>query len=308
MWRFLLSALALMTAVLVLFAGALGGLRPLSILSETIRALAEDRASGTAALASPAPAPAVVQSGPSVAEQQAMRDALQWEDAGSDGFERGAIVRSGLRFHAEDSAQGSLWEERVADLQRQAGELQAQIAQHTQELAQRMHDLDAARAEADKLRQDIGTLHQQRQTEQASLARQKAREQNVAAAAAPRSPGPSPISQAIPSAPPPSASQQLFSARQWLAAGRPDEARRLLAMAQTQMVLQPVTPEQAVAQGGNPSATDIGDAIRWLDIGARGQAMLAINHAIDSVDTAAAGGWPRYPPPASGYYSKDAGR
>ena len=30
-----------------------------------------------------------------------------WEDAGSDGFERGAIVRSGLRFHAEDSAQGT---------------------------------------------------------------------------------------------------------------------------------------------------------------------------------------------------------
>jgi hypothetical protein len=274
MWRFLLSVLALMGAVLVLFAGALGGLRPLSMLSETIRAIADDRASGPAALASSAPAPAVAQSGPSVAEQQARRDALQ------------------------------SW---VADLQRQAGELQAQIAQHTQELAQRMHDLDAARAEADKLRQDIGTLHQQRQTEQASLARQKAREQNVAAAAAPRSPGP-PISQAIPSAPPPSASQQLFSARQWLAAGRPDEARRLLAMAQTQMVVQPVTPEQAVAQGGNPSATDIGDAIRWLDIGARGQAMLAINHAIDSVDTAAAGGWSRYPPPASAYYSKDAGR
>jgi hypothetical protein len=36
-----------------------------------------------------------------------------WEDAGSDGFERGAIVRSGLRFHAEDNAQGSLWEDRV---------------------------------------------------------------------------------------------------------------------------------------------------------------------------------------------------
>ena len=36
-----------------------------------------------------------------------------WEDSGVDGFERGAIVRSGLRFHAEDSAQGSLWEERV---------------------------------------------------------------------------------------------------------------------------------------------------------------------------------------------------
>jgi hypothetical protein len=36
-----------------------------------------------------------------------------WEDSGADGFERGAIVRSGLRFHAEDSAQGSLWEDRV---------------------------------------------------------------------------------------------------------------------------------------------------------------------------------------------------
>jgi Plasmid encoded RepA protein len=36
-----------------------------------------------------------------------------WEDGAADGFERGAIVRSGLRFHAEDSAQGSLWEDRV---------------------------------------------------------------------------------------------------------------------------------------------------------------------------------------------------
>ncbi len=36
-----------------------------------------------------------------------------WENAGSDGFERGAIVRSGLRFQAEDTAQGLLWEDRV---------------------------------------------------------------------------------------------------------------------------------------------------------------------------------------------------
>jgi hypothetical protein len=36
-----------------------------------------------------------------------------WEDGASDGFSRGAIVRSGLRFHAEDSAQGTLWEDRV---------------------------------------------------------------------------------------------------------------------------------------------------------------------------------------------------
>src|SRR5690242_8464567 len=36
-----------------------------------------------------------------------------WEGRSADGFERAAIVRSGLRFHAEDSAQGSLWEDRV---------------------------------------------------------------------------------------------------------------------------------------------------------------------------------------------------
>lgn len=36
-----------------------------------------------------------------------------WEDGEVDGFERGAIIRSGLRFHAEDSAQGTLWEDRV---------------------------------------------------------------------------------------------------------------------------------------------------------------------------------------------------
>lgn len=36
-----------------------------------------------------------------------------WEDESADGFERGAIVSSGLRFHAEDTTQGSLWEDRV---------------------------------------------------------------------------------------------------------------------------------------------------------------------------------------------------
>lgn len=36
-----------------------------------------------------------------------------WEDGEADGFDRGAIVRSGLRFHAEDMAQGTLWEDRV---------------------------------------------------------------------------------------------------------------------------------------------------------------------------------------------------
>ena len=36
-----------------------------------------------------------------------------WTDGKGEGFERGAIVRLGLRFHAEDAMQGSLWEDRV---------------------------------------------------------------------------------------------------------------------------------------------------------------------------------------------------
>lgn len=36
-----------------------------------------------------------------------------WEDSAGGGFERGAIVRSGLRFQAADPAQGALWEDRV---------------------------------------------------------------------------------------------------------------------------------------------------------------------------------------------------
>jgi hypothetical protein len=37
-----------------------------------------------------------------------------WEEGPADGFARGAIVKSGLRFHAEDKQQGTLWEERVS--------------------------------------------------------------------------------------------------------------------------------------------------------------------------------------------------
>ena len=36
-----------------------------------------------------------------------------WEGEGVEGFERGAVVRSGLRFHEGSDAQGSLWEDRV---------------------------------------------------------------------------------------------------------------------------------------------------------------------------------------------------
>jgi hypothetical protein len=76
------------------------------------------------------------------------------------------------------------------------------------------------------------------------------------------------------------ASQQLLIAREWLVTGHLDQARRVLAMVQTQMVLQPVEPHQTAVQGVNALAADVGNAIRWLDTGANGQAMLALNQAI----------------------------
>jgi len=36
-----------------------------------------------------------------------------WEGEGVEGFERGAVVRSGLRFHEGNNAQDNLWEDRV---------------------------------------------------------------------------------------------------------------------------------------------------------------------------------------------------
>ena len=193
------------------------------------------------------------------------------------------------------------------------------LAQSTEALTQQTRDLDAVRAETDKLRQGIDRLREQRQAEEASLARQKAPEQLAAVALprpappkptprtaqplpvrqpgqstpgpqqsepmpAPRSSQPTPGPQPAQLMPARSAAQQLQTARQWLSAGRPDEARRILAMVQTQMVFQPVTPDQPSAQGGSPSATDIGDAIRWLDMGASGQAMQSITRAIGNAN------------------------
>ena len=75
----------------------------------------------------------------------------------------------------------------------------------------------------------------------------------------------------------------------------------MLAIVQTQMVFQPVTPDQPTPQGGNPAATDVGNAIRWLDIGAHGQAMQAISRAIAtaSAPPTPPGTWTGYPTNAS---------
>jgi hypothetical protein len=231
MWRFLLPALAMMAALIVLFAGAWGDLKSLPSLA--------DQAIATIDGIEPRPTP------PSITLASPARSAEQKAA-------RAALLRQ------------------IADLQRQAGDLRNQMAQ-------RSYDLGVTRAETVGLRQGLeamrlvtGALRRQRQAEETALARDR------------RPPAPRPASPPLPLVPAPThpAAQQLLYAQQWLAAGRPAEARQILATTQTQMMLRPGTAYPMV-EDGNPSATDIGAAIRWLDIGARGQAMQAISRAIN---------------------------
>jgi signal transduction histidine kinase len=170
-----------------------------------------------------------------------------------------------------------------------------ELDQRKQQLDQRSHDTEAAQAEADRLRQVIDALRQQSKAEEATLARQKAedasltrqkaKQQQLVATAAPQPAAPP--KRAEPSTGPTDAgspAQHLAAAKQWLAAGRPDEARRLLAMVQTQLVLQPVTPDAPQARGASAPAAEVGNAIRWLDIGAVGQATQAIDLAIQATN------------------------
>lgn len=183
----------------------------------------------------------------------------------------------------------------------QAAEVRQQLAtrseleQRNQQPDQRGRDAQAAQAEADRLHKVIEALRQQsrtaeaasarQKTEEAPLARQNAKPQQLAAAVPPpASTPPTPTRPATGRADAALPAQQLMTARQWLAAGRPDEARRLLAMAQTQLVLQPVTPDAPEARGVSTPAADVGNAMRWLDVGANGQAMQAINRAIEDID------------------------
>jgi hypothetical protein len=170
----------------------------------------------------------------------------------------------------------------------------------------RQRQAEEASLALDRLRQGIDTYRQQRQADDATGARQKTPEQQQAAPvatarpaaskpvpppaqpAAARQPGqPTPTTQPVQPIPAASAWQQLQTAQQWLSAGRPDEARRVLAMVQTQVVFQPGTADRPDPQVSNPTMTDVGDAIRWLDMGAGDQAMEAITRAIDDANPAA---------------------
>ena len=200
-------------------------------------------------------------------------------------------------------------------LQRQLAAHRQELAERTHELdlvqaeadnarqgldtLRRQRQAEEAALALDRLRQGLDAYQQQRQADDASAARQKPQVQEQAAtAAAARSAAsrptpqpaqpvstrqpvqPTPATQPAQPMPAASAWQQLQTAQQWLSAGRPDEARRVLAMVQTQVVFQPGTPDQPNSRASDPTMTDVGDAIRWLDAGAGGRAMEAITRAI----------------------------
>jgi hypothetical protein len=161
--------------------------------------------------------------------------------------------------------------------------------------------MEAAQDEADRLHQAIETIRQRNRTgdanaarprsEEASATRQQAKLPQLAAKTPPQSDAPpKPAPPATGAVDPASPGQQLVTARQWLAAGRPGEARRLLAMAQTQLVLQPVTPDAPEARGTSQSAGAVGNAIRWLDLGSDRLAMQAINQAMQAINQSGGNG------------------
>lgn len=248
-WRFVLPALATTAALVGLFAGVMGDLKSLPDLS--VRAITI--ISGTEVRhAPPRTTPPSAASAPAVEELQATRDALQRQ---------------------------------IVDLQRQASDLQNQVAQQSHVIQAKRAEMEGVRQGLEAMRGETDALRQQRQAEEDALARSKAQTKQMATAnALRRPPAPRPASAPPPLAP--ALTQSLQNAQRWLAAGRPDEARNILTTVQTQMVFQPVTPGQPMAEGGNPSATEIGTAIRWLDVGANGQAMQAISRAINHANAA----------------------
>jgi hypothetical protein len=299
MWRFVLPALAVVAALLVLFAGAFGDLQSWPTLANganTIVAMIMPARTSPPPLPSPPPVDA---------GQQAAYDALQHQLA--------ALSQQANALQTTISQRNQELDKSTRELTQRTQELNDQ----SQQIAQQTQQLNALRSKADELRQNVTSLHQQQDAEQAALARQKTAAQQATAAVraqqaalarekasqrqmatvAPSHPA---VAQSLPapvpstSGPPemqptstPPTSQQLLTARQWLALGHPEEARQILAMLQTQMVFQPVTPGQPPATGGNISATEVGDAIRWLDRGADGQAMEALNRAINNTDSTA---------------------
>ena len=149
MWRFLMPAVMMVGALVVLFAGALGDVKSLPNLSTTFPALfasaVPNRTEAPTTVATPvAPSPAAA---PAAVKQH-------------------AGTAAPIQQPATDA------------LQQQVAELQAQIAQRAKELGELRSNEDAAH-------HDLDTLQQQRKDEEAAVARLKSQQQQLAAAPPP---------------------------------------------------------------------------------------------------------------------------
>lgn len=275
MLRFLLPAFLMVCALVALFAGAFGDWRRLSDswdqLHTVVARLAHAPTAATPPAANSPTAPStVVQTAPA---------------PGDD---------------AQQSAADTL--------RQQVAALQAQVAQRKQELASLHTDTDQAR-------QELETIQQQQQVETtlSALRQEQARQAEASARARrhhrgpPAVPAPPAFASAQPGPVAP-AWTQLMAAREVLASGRKQDARQLLATAETQMVFQPVAPDQPEPMGGNRAATAVEEAIHLLDTGDVNLAFQAINRAIDMTKSQSQGSnnavptqpAPPYPPP-TGY-------
>jgi hypothetical protein len=260
MLRFLLPAFLMVGALVALFAGAFGDWQGLSESWDRWHAVVASMGHNQpAAAAPPAPPLSVVQSAAAPA--------------------------------------GDVQQDAADSLRQQVAGLQAQLTQRTQELASLHADTDHAREELETLRlqQQMQAALDARRQDQArqAEARAQARRQHRNAVPAPPAyasaePGP-----AVPPW------TQLMAAREILARGRTQDARNLLATAETQMVFQPVAPDQPDTMGGNRAATAVGEAIRLVDAGDIEQAIQAINRAIDITRSQNQGAGNTAPAPAA---------
>jgi hypothetical protein len=322
MLRSLLLGLVMVGALLILLAGASGGLKslldPFARLPAVVANVTADwPAPSTAGGQSAAP----TQASTTTASQPPGALERQVSDLQTQLAQRSQDLAS-LHASQEQMRQdlGTLLQQRQSATQVPPAP-QGQAAQPTV-ITLSPQDLASRRSSPDQ-QQDSSTV-QQRNSAGAALARLRAHERSastVPATVVPLSglsviarqqPQPQPSQALFPSprvepTPPaqiPSPSANLIIARQLLVSGRTEEARNLLVRAQTQMVLQPVAPDRPAAAGGSVAATRIGGAIRLLDEGNTGGAMQAINIAMASPDVEQSDrgqGWQRYPSAPPGY-------
>jgi TolA-binding protein len=195
-----------------------------------------------------------------------------------------------------------LAEERTA-LQQQLRELRAEVA----EASRTLDNLHTQIAEA---HQDLATLEAQRAATVARAEASKPEQHPRVAAARPTpdaasdttqdvinhlrrrtvppaapSPTPATLSAPVPEPAPapysdPVTRQRLQEARDALAAGRIDDARRSLQIAQLRLVFRPVGPDGSAPPSAGQSAADVARALNMLGVGDNARAMRAIDQAL----------------------------